>query len=80
MTIKLFLKIAASLINRLYPTPEPPADPGHHVSSKQEKFSLIGAMRGLFGMGASIGSWFNVAEGPIFLWGCWEDLFPKENE
>ena len=69
MTIRLFNKIAASLNHRLYPPPEPPADPGHHVPVQAgEVLHDRSNERGLFGMGASIGSCFNGAPGPKVHW------------
>ena len=65
MTIRLFNKIAASLNHRLYPPPEPPSDPGHHVPVQAcEVLHDRSNERGLYGMGASIGSCLNGALGP----------------
>ena len=69
MTIRLFNKIAASLNHRLYPPPEPPPDPGHHVPVQAGEVLLhSGNEGGLCGMGASIGSCFNGAPGPKVNW------------
>ena len=69
MTIRIFNKIAASLNHRLYPPPEPPADPGHHVPVQDgEVLHDRSNERGLFGMGASIGSCFNGAPGSKVHW------------
>ena len=69
MTIRLFNKIAASLNHRLYPPPEPPADPGHHVPVQAgEVLHDRSNERGLFGMGASIGSCFNGAPDSNIHW------------
>ncbi len=65
MTIRLFNKIAASLNHRLYPPPEPPAGPGHHVPVQAGEFLLDGGNEGgLCCMGTSIGACFKVAPGP----------------
>ena len=64
MTIRLFNKIAASLNHRLYPLPEPPTDPGHHVPVQAGEVLLdSGNEGGLCGMGASIGVFFKLAPG-----------------
>ena len=69
MTIRLFNKIAASLKHRLYPPPEPPANPGHNVPVQAgEVLHDRSNERGLFGMGTSIGSCFNGAPGPKVRW------------
>jgi hypothetical protein len=69
MTNRLFIKIAASLNHRLYPPPEPPQDPGHHVPVQAGEVLLdSGNKGGLCGMGASIGLCFNGALGPKVNW------------
>ena len=69
MTIRLFNKIAASLNHRLYPPPDPPVDPGHHVPVQAGEVLHDGSNeRCLFGMGATTCSCFNGAPGPKVRW------------
>ena len=65
MTIRLLKKMAASLIHRLYPPPQPPAGQGQNVTVQAGKVLLdSGNEGGLYGMGTSIGACFKVAKGP----------------
>ena len=65
MTIRLFKKMAASLIRCLYPPPQPPAGPGQNVPVQAGEVLLdSGNEGGLCDMGTSIGPCFKVAVGP----------------
>ena len=65
MTIILFKKIAASLIRRLYPPPQPPAGPGQNVPNQAGEDLLDSGNEGaLCGMSTLIGACFKVAPGP----------------
>ena len=65
MTIRLLIKIAASINHRLYPPPQPPAGPGQNVPVQDGEVLLdSGNGGGLCGMGTSIGACFKVALGP----------------
>ena len=65
MTIRLLIKIAASINHRLYPPPQPPAGPGQNVPVQDGEVLLdSGNGGGLCGMGTSIGACFKVAPVP----------------
>ena len=65
MTIRSLNKIAASIKNRHYPPPQPPAVPGQNVPVQAGEVLLDSGNKGaLCGMGTSIGAYFKVALGP----------------
>ena len=69
MTIRLFKKMAAILIHRLYPPPQTPAGPGQNVQGQAGEVLLdSGIEGGLCGIGKSTGACFKVALGPKVHW------------
>ena len=66
MTNRLFKKMTASLIHRLYQPPQPPAGPGQNVHGQAGEVLLDGGNGGgLCGIGTSICACFKVALGQI---------------
>ena len=77
MTIRLFLKMAASLNHRLYLPPQPLVGPGQNVPVQAGKVLLDSVNEGgLCGIGTSIGACFKAQKSIKLRLGCLEAPFP----